>query len=394
MNFEFATANLIIFGPGRFIEVGNLAQSFGKRALVVTGKQALSDAGIIDKLNQNLGAKRVEFLQFIVPNEPDLNLIEQGVAKALEGNCDLVIGLGGGSVIDTAKTIGGLLTNEGSLLDYMEVIGKGQPLTKPAAPVIAIPTTAGTGSEATRNAVIKDSKTGVKASFRSYYLLPRVALVDPELTYSLPPEITASTGLDALCQLIEPYTSKRAQPFTDALIEDGIQRVARSLVKAYEKGDDPMAREDMALASLESGIALANSGLGAVHGLAGALGGRYSIPHGIVCASLLAPMMEVNFRSLQTKEPNSPILHRYAKIAEWLIGKRLGTEQDTIDASIKFVRELCVQLKIPSLAHFGVKLSDLPEIASQSMKSSSMRANPVSFSQDELEGILISALGG
>jgi alcohol dehydrogenase class IV len=392
MNFEFAIANLIIFGPGRFREIGDIAQSFGKRALVVTGKRALSEAGIVDNLKHNLEAKKVEFLQFIVPGEPDLNLIEQKMVKLANTDCDLVIGLGGGSVIDTAKAIGVLLTNGGNLLDYMEVIGKGQPLTKPAVPLIAIPTTAGTGSETTRNAVIKDPNTGVKASLRSPYLLPRVALVDPELTYSLPPEITASTGLDALTQLIEPYTSKRAQPFTGALIQDGIQRVARSLIKAYEQGDS-IAREDMALASLESGIALANSGLGAAHGFSGSLGGKYSIPHGIACACLLPHVMEANIRSLQTKEPTSPILDRYAEIGEWLIGKRLETEQDTRDAGIKFVRELCLRLKVPSLRDFGLKLEDLPEIANQSAKSSSMRANPVSFSQDELVGILTSALG-
>jgi alcohol dehydrogenase class IV len=181
----------------------------------------LSEAGIVDNLKHNLEAKRVEFLQFIVPGEPDLNLIEQKMVQAANADCDLVIGLGGGSVIDTAKAIGVLLTNGGNLLDYMEVIGKGQPLTKPAVPLIAIPTTAGTGSETTRNAVIKDPNTGVKASLRSQYLLPRVALVDPELTYYLPPEITASTGLDALTQLIEPYISKWSSPDkTDTQLSD------------------------------------------------------------------------------------------------------------------------------------------------------------------------------
>ncbi len=392
MNFEFSTVGRIIFGIGRFAEIGDIARSFGRRAFIVTGRHALSDAGIVDKLKQNLEAKDVEFFQFSVSSEPTVEILGQAIAEARERDCDLVIGLGGGSAIDTAKAISGLLTNGGSVLDYMEVVGKGQPMTKPAAPFIAIPTTAGTGAEATCNAVIRDSVTNVKASVRSQYLFSRVALLDPELTYSLPPDITASTGLDALTQLIEPYTSKRAQPITDALAQDGIRRVGRSLVKACEHGDDAIARGDMAFASLESGIALTNAGLGAVHGLAAPLGGQYPVPHGVACACLLPHVMQVNVRAL-AKEPANPILHRYADVAEWLTGKRLSSERDTIDSGIQFIRELCVQLKVPSLAQFGIKPDDIPAIARQSSKSSSMRANSVTFTQEELEGVLTSAIG-
>jgi len=210
MKFEFATANRIIFGPRRFGEIGEIAASFGRRAFVVTGRRALSESGVVQRLKHILADKGIEFLQFNISGEPDVTNVDQGAAKARNWGCDLVIALGGGSAIDTGKAIAGLLTNGGSVLDYMEVVGRGQPLTKPSAPLIAVPTTAGTGSEVTRNAVLKYPKSQVKASIRSPYLLPQVALVDPKLTYSLPPEITASTGLDALTQLIEPYTSKRA----------------------------------------------------------------------------------------------------------------------------------------------------------------------------------------
>lgn len=393
MKFEFATANRIIFGPRRFGEIGDIALSFGRRAFVVTGRRALSESGVVKRLKQILAGKEIEFLQFSISSEPDVTNVDLGVSKALKGDCDLVIALGGGSVIDTGKAIGGLLTNGGSVMDYMEVVGRGQPLTKPSSPLIAVPTTAGTGSEVTRNAVLKYPKSQVKASFRSLYLLPRVALVDAELTYSLPSEVTASTGLDALTQLLEPYTSKRAQPLTNALCLEGIRRVARSLVSAFEHGEDPSAREDMALASLFSGLALANSDLGAVHGFAAPLGGRYPIPHGIACACLLPHVIEANIRSLQSREPSNPILHRYGDIAECLLGKRLEREHETIEAGIRFIHELCDRLKIPSLAHFGVKESDIPEIARKAANSSSMKSNPVAFSQEELENILAAALG-
>src|SRR5579871_2640819 len=231
---------------------------------------------------------------FLVTGEPTVGLIRQGAAFARERGCDSVVALGGGSAIDAGKAIAALLTNPGDPLDYLEVIGGGQPLAQTPAPFIAVPTTAGTGSEVTRNAVLGSPEHGVKASLRSPLMLPCIALVDPELTYGLPPAVTASTGLDALTQLIEPYVSVRANPIVDAICVDGIQRVAHSLRRAYHDGTDRDARRDMSLASLFGGLALANAGLGVVHGFASPLGGSWKAPHGALCAAILPHGMAAN----------------------------------------------------------------------------------------------------
>ena len=232
-----------------------------------------------------------------------------------------MIGLGGGSAIDAAKAIAALAANGGDPLDYLEVVGRGRSLTQPSLPCIAIPTTAGTGAEVTRNAVLASPEHGIKASLRSATMLPRLALVDPELTYSLPAAVTASTGLDALTQLIEPFTSSKANPLTDALCREGMMRAARSLRTAYEDGRDAAAREDMALASLFGGLALANAGLGVVHGFAGPVGGTFHAPHGAVCAAFLPHVMAVNARALRTRQPGSAALARYDEIARILTGQ-------------------------------------------------------------------------
>src|SRR5208282_5705063 len=227
---------------------------------------------------------------------------------------------GGGSAIDAAKAIAAMLTNKGELLDYVEIIGRGKPLTQPSAPFIAVPTTAGTGSEVTRNAVLASPEHRVKVSLRSPLMLPRVAVVDPELTYALPPAITASTGLDALTQLIEPFVCARANPMVDALCIEGIRRAARSLREVVHQNPGKSAREDMALASLFGGIALANAGLGAVHGFAGPMGGMFAAPHGALCAALLPGVMAANVAALRRRQPGGEGLRRYDEIARLLTG--------------------------------------------------------------------------
>src|SRR5258706_4838669 len=267
--FEFATAGRIIFGAGAIEDAGKIAAEFGNRALVVTGR----DNTRAERLNPLLDEQNVLSSNFSIFGEPDLDTIEQGVVTLRSHCCNMVIGIGGGSAIDAAKAIAGMATNPGSLLDYVEVIGGGKALANPALPIIAIPTTAGTGSEVTRNAVLSSREHRVKVSLRSRHLLPAVALLDPDLTLGLPPAITARTGLDALTQLIEPYVSSRANPFTDGLCIEGMSRAARSLRIAYSDGQNRPAREDMAIASLFGGLALANAGLGAVHGFSVALAG-------------------------------------------------------------------------------------------------------------------------
>lgn len=381
MQFEFATAGRIIFGPGKLREIGPIAAGFRGRALVVTGKDALRARPLLRILEEH----KVEAATFFVSGEPHIQTVRDGVARAKNENCDWVAGIGGGSVIDAGKAIAAMMTNEGDLLDYLEVIGHGKALSKKPARFVAIPTTAGTGSEATRNAVLASPEHKLKVSLRSPLMLPEIALVDPELTYDLPPAITASTGLDALTQLIEPYVCLRANPITDALCIEGIRRVARSFRRATTNA---MAREDMALASLFGGIALANAGLGAVHGFAGPIGGMFSAPHGQICAALLADEMQMNLHALREREVNSDALRRYDHVAELLT----GSDHATADAAVEWVRELVKDFEIPRLASHGIKPGHFDEIVKNAMNASSMKANPIVLTPEELKQVLEKAL--
>lgn len=382
--FEFATATRIIFGAGTLREVGPLAAEMGSRALVVTGRKPARATPLLDVL----AAQGIEAVTFSVAGEPTTEVTRLGTQRAREAGCDLVIGFGGGSALDTGKAVAALLTNGGDPLDYLEVIGQGQPLVRPSAPYIAIPTTAGTGAEVTRNAVLASPEHHVKVSLRSPLMLPRLALVDPELTYSMPPEVTASTGLDALTQVMEPYVSNRANPLTDALCREGMRRAARSLRRAYQHGDDAAAREDMALAGLFGGLALDNAKLGPVHGFAGPIGGMFPAPHGAVCASLLPHLMSVNVRALQERFPKSEALRRYDEIGRMLT----GNERATADDGVAWVQELCDALQVPPLSSYGVTPDDFPVLIEKASVASSMKGNPIVLTPYEMREILTRAL--
>lgn len=384
MRFEFATATRIVFGPGRIGEVGALAAGMGQHALVVTGR-TLSRA---EPLLQSLHAPGMATTLFSFAGEPSTESVREGTALARNAGCDLVIGFGGGSPLDAGKAIAALLTNGGDPLDYLEVIGKGQALKQPPRPFIAIPTTAGTGTEVTRNAVLASPEHHVKVSLRSPLMLPRLAVVDPELTYSLPPEITASTGLDALTQVLEPYVSPAATPITDALCREGLARAARSLRLAYHDGGDAAAREDMAVASLFGGLALANAGLGAVHGFAGPLGGMAAAPHGALCGRLLPYVMVANIRALRARDPEGPALRRYTESAAILTGRPGATAEE----GAAWVRALCEELAVPGLAAYGIATSDFPAIVEKARHASSMKGNPIVLTPEELLEILASVL--
>ena len=384
MNFQFATASRIIFGAGAIQEIGLAVKPIGRRALVVTGR----DPGRANQLMAILSASDTEAVSFAVAGEPQISSVESGVAFAKRENCGLVIALGGGSVIDAGKAIAAMLTNEGELLDYLEVIGRGKSLARRPAPFIAIPTTAGTGAEVTANAVLASPEHKVKVSLRSTRLLPWAAVVDPELTYDLPPGLTASTGFDALTQLIEPYVCPRANPMTDGYCLEGLHRVARSLRTAVFSGRNQSAREDMALASLLGGLALANAGLGAVHGFAGPIGGMFSAPHGAVCAALLPHVMAANLRALREREPQSDALGRYYRVAAELT----GNPHATADAGVEWVRELAASLPLPRLGAFGIGKEDVPEIVAKAVNASSMKANPIVLTSAELTETLRLAL--
>lgn len=383
MKFEFATAQRILFGEGTLADIGALTRGFGVRALVVTGA-TLQRA---ERLLALLTAAQVQTTVHSVSHEPTVADAVAGVAAAQRAGAEVIIAFGGGSVIDAGKAIAALTTNPGDVFDYLEVIGKAQPLTQPSLPVIAIPTTAGTGSEVTRNAVLASPMQRVKVSVRSPSMLPRVALVDPELTYSLPAAVTAATGMDALTQLIEPFVSSRANPLTDAICREGLRYAARSLQRAVRHGNDVAARRDMAFASLCGGLALANAGLGAVHGFAGPFGGMYGAPHGAVCAALLPEVVAVNVKALRQREPGSPILTRYAELAFLLT----GSAEATIDDAIAWLRALVAGLEIPPLSHYGFSHADAPALVEKARVASSMKANPIVLTEAELAAIVLAA---
>ena len=380
--FEFATAGRIIFGEGKFAEVPALAAEFGRRSLILCGHRSQR----LGQLMSGLQAKGLVVDILDVRAEPDTALIQQGLLFARRAGSDVIIGFGGGSAIDAAKAIAALLTNPGDPLDYLEVVGRNQPLRERPAPFLAIPTTAGTGSEVTRNAVLSVPEKKVKVSLRSPMMLARAAVVDPELTYDLPPEVTASTGMDALAQVIEPYVSRRANPLADLYCQEGIRRSAQSLVRAYQDGQDISARGNMAFASLMGGLALANAGLGAVHGFAGPLGGMFDAPHGAVCAALLPPVVEANARALQERAPRHPALQRYLEIA-----RLVGAGEDIRDL-VNWLRELRETLAIPGLGRCGVTSAHIPTLVEKSIPASSMKANPIDLTPEELTWVLEQAL--
>ena len=384
MDFEFATATRIIFGEGKAKEIGPLAAEMGWRALVVMGVNLERTQPILGLL----ASAGVVATLYMVEKEPTIQSIQDGLELARREQCDMVIGFGGGSAIDTGKAIAALLNNPGQALDYLEVIGRGQKLITAPVPFIAIPTTAGTGAEVTRNAVLGSPDHHVKVSLRSPLMLPRLAVVDPELTYSLPPDITASTGLDALTQVLEPYVSIFANPLTDAICREGMMRAARSLRTAVQDGDNVQARRDMSLASLFGGLALANAKLGAVHGFAGPFGGMFMAPHGAVCAALLPHVVTVNLRVLRERLPDSPALVRYEQAARLLTADPAARAEE----AAAWLQSICADLEIPSLSHYGLTSDDFPLLIEKAQRASSMKGNPIELTPAELEEILQLAL--
>jgi len=380
LNFEFYTASRIVFGNNRFYDIKNIAPQYADNYLIVSGGGSIHRSGKMKELEDQLAQAGLSFHHYDgIVNEPTPEDVDKGVAIAKSNSCNGVIAIGGGSVIDTGKAISGLMTNQGYIKDYLEGVGKGKKLVKDPAPFIAIPTTAGTGSEVTKNAVITSTVEKYKKSFRDDRLIPDVALVDPVLTLSLPPFNTATSGMDALTQLIESYVSSKAQPISEALAVYGIKLAGRSLITAYYDGQDLAARQDMALASLLSGICLANSGLGAAHGIAAALGCHYGISHGLACAILLPHVMEYNMEAE---------LKKYAEIGRILTDRSIDDDRQAALEGIEYVREISRKMNIPSdLKEFSIDEQDLPLLA-QSSKGNSMSGNPVEMSDQDIINLL------
>ncbi len=382
--FDFATAARIRFGEGAVREVPAAAAAFGSRALIVTGGPPETRESLLTGLRR----RGVECVALAAKGEPTLEFVRSGAEQARAERCDMVIAIGGGSAIDAGQALAALLTNQGDPLDYLEVIGAGKPLARPSAPFIAIPTTAGTGSEVTRNAVVASPERGVKASLRSPWMLPALTVVDPEITLSLPPAVSASTGLDALTQLIEPYVSSRANAMTDLYCVEGIRTAAWALPRVWRDGRDREARAGMAWASLLGGLSLANAGLGAVHGIAAPLGGMFPAPHGAVCAALLPHVMRANLQALKERAPRHSALVRYEEVARLLTGSPHATAEEGID----WVESSCREFQIPPLRNYGVSEAHIEELAEKASRASSMKTNPIALTIDELRRTLAESL--
>lgn len=387
MNFEFHTVGRIIVQRGGLSRLGELLLPLGRRVLLVCGGPGLGErAGAVLK---DAGIEHVLRAQ---KGEPTVAGVQEALALAREQGVEVIVGIGGGSAIDCAKATAAILANGGEPLDYMEVVGLGRKILKPSLPWVAIPTTAGAGAEATRNAVVACPEKQFKASIRSELMLPRFALLDAELAVGVPRAVTAASGADALCQLIESYTSGNANPISDGLAMEGILRAGKSLRQAYDHPEDLDARENMAIAALLSGITLTNAGLGAVHGFAAPIGGRYKAPHGVICAALLRHVIGANVRALRSRRPGSPVLGKYAAIGSALTGLGYPTEAAAIDDGMAVIGELTQYMQIPRLRSFGIEAGEVPQIVEQAKRASSMRSNPILLEDQELSEALLAAL--
>jgi alcohol dehydrogenase class IV len=381
LSFDFATAGRILAGPGRARELPGVLAGLGSRFLVVKGTDPVRHNALLASLDRPAAV-------FPVPGEPTVELVRAAFKVARAQRADVVAAIGGGSVIDTGKAVAMLLANGGDPLDYLEVVGAGQAVTVPSIPCVAVPTTAGTGAEVTANAVLTVPSHRVKASLRSSLMIPRVALVDPLLTVSCPPPVTAASGLDALTQCLEPFVSVQATPLTDGLAREGLRRAGTGLRTAYADGSDLEARSDMAICSLLGGMALANAKLGAVHGLAGVVGGTADVPHGLACAALLAPVIEANVRAARSSASGAGVLERYTEAARLMTGHPGASVED----GLAWIGETLTLLHVPGLAAFGLRPQELDDIAAKALVSSSMKGNPVPLSHADLKAVLLQAL--
>ncbi len=382
-SFQFATAQKIIFGRKRRMTIPHVTAGWGSNVFILTVEHTDRMQWLFDLFKDH----DLIYDVFSVTQEPTIEMMEQAMAQASQMQPDWICAVGGGSVIDTGKALATMMVQEGDLTNYLEVIGKGQPLKPVSLPLIAVPTTAGTGSEVTKNAVLKSQEHNVKVSMRSDVMLPQVALVDPELTTSLPPEITATTGLDAITQLLEAYVSRFANPLTDAICLEGLRYAVPAIKAAYSNGQDIEARERLSVAALFSGMALANAKLGAVHGFAGPLGGMVSAPHGAVCARLLPLVVDANYRAIADRG-NEGQLCRFEAVAR-IINPH---GEPNISLAVEKLHDLVTELAIPGIESYGFTKDRIDELIDKALQSSSMKGNPIELKREELESILDQAL--
>lgn len=392
--FSISRLPRILYGAGRINEVPALAAAYGRNALLITGRHSFCSTPRWQRFTKALEEHGVSWSHFTVSGEPSPALVDEAVNRFRAEPVDVVIAIGGGSVLDAAKAIAGLLPHGNSVMDHLEGVGKNIPYHGPSTPFIAIPTTAGTGSEATKNSVLSvQGRDGFKKSFRDESLIPEYAVVDPNLLESCPPELIAADGMDAFTQLLESYVSLKANPLIDALAWSGMQAVKEGFFAAWS-GREPVAtpgRGAMAYAALLSGITLAQVGLGSVHGLASPLGAFFPIPHGVVCGTLVAVATEVNIQAMQAREPNNPALAKYAAVGRLLSDQ---PDIDDITARVLLVTQLaewCYRLQLPKLSAFGITEADFPRIIANS-RGSSMQTNPIVLADSEIHEILAQRL--
>lgn len=388
--FSISRLPRIVFGAGRIKELPDLAASYGKNVLIVTGKQSFTSTPRWSVLLEALADKGFNWQHFIVSGEPSPTLVDDAVSQFKDKNIQVVIAIGGGSVLDAAKAIAGLLPHGNSVLDHLEGVGKNIAYKPPSVPFIAVPTTAGTGSEATKNAVLSEQgENGYKKSFRDDCLVPEYALLDPDLLASCSPELIAADGMDAFTQLLEAYVSAKANPLIDAIAYSGLEAVKHGFFAAFQ--GEAEGRAAMAYAALLSGIALAQVGLGSVHGLASPLGAYFPIPHGVVCGTLVGAATEVNIQALQDRDPSHPALAKYATVGRLFTDKPELNDEEARAALIDLLNAWTECLPLPRLTQFGITSEHLALIVANS-RGSSMQTNPIVLSDAEIERILLQRL--
>ena len=387
--FSIARFPRIEFGPGSINKLPALAAFYGNTILLVTGAKSLQQSGAWPGIEQSLEVAGFAWHTLAISGEPSPQVVDEAVAAHRSSNIDLVVGIGGGSVLDAAKAIAGLLRVGEPVMNYLEGVGPEKKYQGPAVAFIAVPTTAGTGSEATRNAVLSVAgKEGFKKSFRDEQLVPEYALLDPDLLASCPPRLVAADGMDALTQLLESYVSSRTNPMTDALAWSGLTAARDGLLPWYEgSGDQSAARCAMAYAALISGITLAQTGLGSVHGLASPLGAFFPIPHGVVCGTLVAAATRINIDAMLSREPENPALDKYTKVSELLCRRQFSTQEQAWEELLELLDDWTQRLHLPTLDDYGVTPADFPHIVVHS-RGSSMKTNPIVLSDEEITAVL------
>ena len=392
--FSISRFPRISYGSGRINEVPAIVEKYGRTALLVTGKQSFCTSPRWQTFTQSLEAKGIRWLHLTVSGEPSPQLVDDAVSRYRSKEVNVVIAIGGGSVLDAAKAIAGLLPHGNSVMDHLEGVGKNVSYNGPSTPFIAVPTTAGTGSEGTKNSVLSvQGKDGFKKSFRDESLIPEYAVIDPDLLATCPPELVAADGMDAFTQLLESYVSIKANPFVDALAWSGMTAVKEGLFPAWE-GKEPAAshgRAAMAYAALLSGITLAQVGLGSVHGLASPLGAYFPIPHGVVCGTLVAAATEINIKAMQEREPNNKALAKYAQVGRLLTDRPDLDDHAAHSSLIALLAEWSERLHLPKLNCYGIKADDFPLIVANS-RGSSMQTNPIVLTDTEINTILVERL--